>query len=316
MNSSTLSASRAFTLIEVMTVLVVISIILTITIPIAFNAIDETELSSERSKLAAMRKDIELSFFETDQARNIGMLGSATGITVPTAGNSITAINTELDGSALISNAQDWRAKLGTLKGGIPALPVTIDNPEGTSLAGFAINARRWERLLFVGPTNEVGQQRYLLVSMMTPLSRELTFPTTGAVFDQIWTNSWEGAGATAPAAWSTTLTAAAFNEWNANSSGNRTNASRVVVERITQSKVDIVVVNNNSTDRVWVDVGPNTNAFNLAPNSGVSRSSSIAEFATGVPVGRLIVVRRGTTAPGMETQRFVLNSPVTITVQ
>jgi hypothetical protein len=205
---------------------------------------------------------------------------------------------------------------MGTFKGGIPALPVTITSPEGTGLARYALNARRWERLLFVGPTNEVGQQRYLLVSMMTPLSRELTFPSTGAVFDQIWTNSWEGGGATAPAAWATTLTAAAYNEWNAQSSGNRTNASRLVVERITQSKVDIVVVNNHPTDRVWVDVGTFANAFNVAPNSGVSRSTNIAEFATGVPVGRLIVVRRGTTAPGTETQRFVLNSPVTITVQ
>lgn len=309
------TTSRAFTLIEVMTVLVVISILLGFTVPVAFNVIDETELTSERARMASMRSDVEQSFFETNQANNVGMIGG-TGVTAATTTDSATTINTALDGSAVISAGTDWRAKLGSFRGGIPALPVTVTNPEGSSLSFYALNARRWERLLLAGPTNEVGQQRYLLVSMMTPLSRELTFPTTGSVFDEIWNNSWEGGGATAPAAWSARLTAPQYAEWNADSSGNRTNASRLIVERITHRKVDVVVVNNHPTDTVWVDIGPFTNAMTLAPNTGVSRSTGIAEFANGVPVGRLVVVRRGTTSPGSETQRFMLNSPVTVTVQ
>lgn len=309
------TSSRAFTLIEVITVLVVISILLGFTVPVAFNAIDEAELTKERARMSSIRSDIELSFFETNQANNIGMTGG-TGVTAATTTDSITAINNNLDGSALISTSADWRAKLGAFRGGIPALPVTVTSPEGSSLSFYALNARRWERMLFVGPTNEVGQQRYLVLSMMTPFSRELVFPTTGALFDEIWNNSWEGGGATAPAAWSSTLGAADFAQWNADSAGNRTNASRVIVERITQRKVDVVVVNNHPTDTVWVDIGPFSEAMTLAPNTGVGRSTNVAEFSNGVPVGRLIVVRRGVIAPGAETQRFMLNSPVTITVQ
>ena len=135
--------------------------------------------------------------------------------------------------------------------------------------------------------------------------------------FDSIWDQNWESTGAQAPTLWSTLLSTAQLADWNAVSANNRTNASRLLVERIVQPKYTLTIANNSLTDTAWVDIGPALNAITAAPNSGTVQSSSLSGFTTGVLSGRLIVVRRGQTAANaFEVQRFFLYSDVNLTVQ
>jgi hypothetical protein len=153
----------------------------------------------------------------------------------------------------------------------------------------------------------------------MSPPYRTLAFPTAdaGQTFDSIWDQSWESTQSQAPALWSSLLTPAQFSLWNTASSNNRTNASRLLIERIVQPKYSLTLANNSQTDTAWVDIGPALDAITAAPNSGTVQSSSLPGFATGILSGRLIVVRRGpSVSAAYEVQRFFLYSDVNLTVQ
>jgi hypothetical protein len=183
----------------------------------------------------------------------------------------------------------------------------------------LAFNAYHVQRCLVIGPSGETGQQRYMLISLMVPPYRSLAFPTADSTqtFDSIWDESWDSTQAQAPPLWESLLSASQVLLWNSSSSNNRTNASRLLVERIVQAKYSITLANNSQTDTAWVDVGPATNAMTAAPNSGTMQSSSLPGFTSGVLSGRLIVVRRGANAASAyEVQRFFLYSDVNLTIQ
>jgi hypothetical protein len=153
----------------------------------------------------------------------------------------------------------------------------------------------------------------------MVPPYRTLVFPTADSTqtFDSIWDQSWESTEAQAPVLWSSLLTANQFSFWNSTSSNNRTNASRMLVERIVQPKYTLTLANDSQTDTVWVDIGPALDAITATPNSGTVQSSSLSGFTTGILSGRLIVVRRGPNeSAAYEVQRFFLYSDVNLTVQ
>jgi hypothetical protein len=153
----------------------------------------------------------------------------------------------------------------------------------------------------------------------MVPPYRALAFPTADSTqtFDSIWDQSWESVQSQAPALWSSLLNPDQYALWNTASSSNRTNASRLLVERIVQPKYSLTLANNSQTDTAWVDIGPATNAIISAPNSGTVQSGSLPGFATGILSGRLIVVRRGpSAAAAYEVQRFFLYADVNLTVQ
>jgi hypothetical protein len=153
----------------------------------------------------------------------------------------------------------------------------------------------------------------------MAPPYRVLAFPSGDSTqtFNSIWDQSWESTQAQAPALWGTLLSPPQFALWNTTSANNRTNASRLLVERIVQPKYSLTLANNSTTDTAWVDIGPAANAIVSAANSGTTLSSSLAGFASGILSGRLIVVRRGSTpSSAYEVQRFFLYSDVNLTVQ
>ena len=158
-----------------------------------------------------------------------------------------------------------------------------------------------------------------MLLSLMAPPYRVLIFPTADPTqtFDSIWDQSWESTQAQAPTLWGTLLSSDQYALWNTASTNNRTNASRLLVERIVQPKYSLTVANNSPTDTTWVDIGPLVDAIVSAPNSGTVQSSSLAGFTSGILAGRLIVMRRGpTAASAYEVQRFYLYSDVNLTVQ
>jgi hypothetical protein len=153
----------------------------------------------------------------------------------------------------------------------------------------------------------------------MVPPYRSLVFPTADntQTFDSIWDQSWESTQAQAPTLWASLLTASQYALWNTSTSNNRTNASRLLVERIVQPKYTLTLANNSQTDTAWVDIGPATNAITAAANSGTVSSSSVSGFSTGILSGRLIVVRRGANpSVAYEVQRFYLYADVNLTIQ
>jgi hypothetical protein len=156
-------------------------------------------------------------------------------------------------------------------------------------------------------------------MSLMVPPYRLLAFPSADATqtFNSIWDQSWDSTQAQAPALWSSLLSVGDYALWNTASANNRTNASRLIIERIVQPKYTLTLANNSQTDTAWVDIGPSANEIVAMANSGTVVSSSLAGFATGIPAGRLIVVRRGpNAAAAYEVQRFFLYSDVNLTVQ
>ena len=220
----------------------------------------------------------------------------------------------------IVVDPAGWVTKLAIRRGvSTYVVGATYSAQTQSQYTAIAFNAYGTQRCLALGPTDEVGQQRYLLLSLMVPPYRSLVFPTADSTqtFNSIWDQSWESTQAQAPTLWASLLTAPQYALWNSATSNNRTNASRLLVERIVQPKYSLTLANNSQTDTAWVDIGPATNAITAAANSGTVSSSSLSGFSTGILSGRLIVVRRGaSSSAAYEVQRFYLYADVNLTIQ
>lgn len=312
-----------FTLIEIMIGVVAMGILAAMLAPTAGRLIESYQYSGEWDVLRSIEKDIKDSWSNQAQSQNFGMMSGQTGVTAPTAFDAETNINTTMAQTLTISSANDWRVKDAAMRNMTVSLPQTIYH-DSAALAQVAFNGRYWSRILIAGPTTETVQ-RYILMSVMTPASRQLKFPvstTSGQVFDTIWNNAWNSATASAPTSWAS-MTSGSFSAsdyalWNTVSAGNRTNAGRLFVIQITQKKYIVTAVNTSTTTNLEVDIGPYANAITIAANAStpVVSCTTIPEFANGVPEGRWIVVRMGTSGNMKQVQAYPLTGPSTVTVQ
>ena len=291
-------------------------------VPVVANRIDDARMSSERDILAGIRRDVEGSFDATAFELNESALPSS-GLpdgTPLTVFNDAGGLGAQIYASSVTLDPNSWVVRLASRRGfSTPGGGVSLSANAGTECSRLVFNSFGMQRCLMVGPAGESGRQRYLLVSLMSPSYRVLAFPTGDAngLFSELWDQSWESVGTQAPAAWSASLTAPQFALWNTLAVAGRTNAARLVVERIVQPKFVVTIANNSPTDGVWVDIGPATNAISVAAGGGVASSTTIPGFASGVLQGRLIVVRRGVDAgSAAEVQRFFLYSDVNLTIQ
>ncbi|HEY4988578.1 MAG TPA: hypothetical protein VII09_02170, partial [Opitutaceae bacterium] len=301
----------------------VVGILAGILAPVVANKLDDAQIKSEAESLKSLRRDFEATFDASDYTNlneaSVAESGLPSGIAFTTFDQG-TAIAARIFAPVVTVDATGWVTKLAQ-KRGVSTYTVGANYSALTQneYQAIAFNAYRVQRCLVIGPTGETGQQRYLLVSLMVPPQRALTFPVADATqtFNSIWDQGWESTQAQAPVLWSSLLNPADYSLWNTASSNNRTNASRLLVERIVQAKFTLTLANNSLTDTAWVDIGPAVNAITAAPNSGTVVSSSLPGFSTGILGGRLIVVRRGPN-PGSayEVQRFFLYSDVNLTVQ
>jgi len=301
----------------------IVGILAGILAPVLANKLDDAQLRSEVETLRSLRRDFEGTYDATDY-NNLNLTSVAnSGLpqgTVLTTFDLATAIASRIYSPNVTVDPAGWVTKLAQ-KRGVTSYVVgaTYSFLTASQYTAIAFNAYQVQRCLVIGPTGESGQQRYLLVSLMVPPYRALVFPAADPTqtFDSIWDQSWESTQAQAPALWSSLLTPDQFALWNAASSNNRTNASRLLVERIVQPKYALTLANNSQTDTAWVDIGPASDAITAAPNSGTVQSASIAGFGTGILAGRQIVVRRGpSAAAAYEVQRFFLYSDVNLTIQ
>jgi len=301
----------------------IVGILAGILAPVLANKLDDAQIRSESETLRSLRKDFEATYDSVDFANLNEASVAGSGLpagTVFTTFDQGTSIGSRVYAGTVLVDAAGWATKLAQHRGVssyvVGALYSALAQNQYSAIA---FNPYQVQRCLVLGPTGEAGQQRYLLLSLMAPPYRVLAFPSGDSTqtFNSIWDQSWESTQAQAPALWGTLLSPPQFALWNTTSANNRTNASRLLVERIVQPKYSLTLANNSTTDTAWVDIGPAANAIVSAANSGTTLSSSLAGFASGILSGRLIVVRRGSTpSSAYEVQRFFLYSDVNLTVQ
>jgi type II secretory pathway pseudopilin PulG len=301
----------------------IVGVLAGILAPVLANKLDDAQIRGESEILKALRKDFESTYDSTDfnnlNETSIDNNGLPAG-TVFTTFDQASAVASRIYDQEIVVDPAGWVTKLA-LKRGVSSYTIGANYTAQSQnqYTAIAFNAYNVQRCLVIGPTNEEGRQRYLLISLMVPPYRLLAFPATDSTqtFNSIWDQDWDSTEAQAPALWSSLLSAEQCENWNSVSQNNRTNASRLLVERIVQPKYNLTLANNSLTDTAWVDIGPAINAITAAPNSGTVQSSSLPGFTGGVLSGRLIVVRRGpNVANAFEVQRFFLYSDVNLTVQ
>lgn len=315
--------SRGEFLLMLLVAVAIVGILAGILAPVLANKLDDAQLRAEAETLASLKRDFEATYDQVDftdlNEASVASSGLPSG-TVFTTFDTGTTIATRIYGPSIVVDPEGWVTKLALQRGVTSFVAgATYTALTQSQYTSIAFNSYKVQRCLVVGPTGETGQQRYLLLSLMAPPYRVLAFPAADPTqtFDSIWDQSWESTQAQAPSLWSGLLSADQYALWNAVSSNNRTNASRLLVQRIVQPKYSLTLANNSQTDTAWVDIGPATDAMTAAPNSGTTMSSSISGFSSGILSGRLIVVRRGpSAAAAYEVQRFYLYSDVNLTVQ
>jgi type II secretory pathway pseudopilin PulG len=315
--------ARGEFLLMLLVAVAIVGILAGILAPVLANKLDDAQMRSEADALRSLRRDFEATYDAVDYANlneaSVANSGLPSG-TAFTTFDVATGIASRIYGPTVVVDPAGWVTKLAEKRGvGSYIVGAAYTALTQSQYTAIAFNPYQVQRCLVVGPTGESGQQRYLLISLMAPPYRLLVFPASDATqtFDSIWDQSWESTQAQAPALWSSLLTASQYALWNTVSANNRTNASRLIVERLVQPKYTLTLANNSQTDTAWVDIGPSVNAITSAPNSGTVTSSSLAGFGTGILAGRLVVVRRGpTVSAAYEVQRFFLYSDVNLTVQ
>jgi type II secretory pathway pseudopilin PulG len=316
-------SSRGEFLLMLLIAVAIIGILAGILAPVLANKLDDAQMRSESEALMTLRKDFEATYDSVDYANLNEASVPASGLppgTVMTNFDQANGIAARIFSPTVTVDPAGWVTKLAQKRGVTSYAPGdTFSALEQSQYTAIAFNAYNSQRCLVVGPAGEAGQQRYMLISLMVPPYRALAFPTADATqtFNSIWDQTWESVDSQAPATWATLMSRSQFSLWNTPSANNRTNASRLLVQRIVQPKYTLTLANNNPVDTAWVDIGPAANAMVAAPNSGTSTSTALAGFSSGILSGRLIVVRRGpSAAAAYEVQRFYLYSDVNLTVQ
>jgi type II secretory pathway pseudopilin PulG len=323
MESIRMHRSRGEFLLMLLVAVAILGILVGMIAPVLANKLDDARIRKEVEILKSLRQDFEATYDAIDfndlNEASVDDSGLPAG-TVFTTFDPGTGVASRIYSQNIVVDPAGWVTKLAQKRGVTSyVLGATYSAQTQSQYTAIAFNAYNVQRCLVVGPTGEAGQQRYLLISLMVPPYRMMVFPTADSTqtFNSIWDQNWDSTQAQAPSLWNSLLTASQYSDWNLSSSNNRTNASRLLVERIVQPKYTLTIANNSPTDTAWVDIGPAVDAIASAPNSGTIQSVSLPGFASGICSGRLIVVRRGpNAASAYEVQRFFLYSDVNLTVQ
>lgn len=292
-----------FSLLEVVLVLAIMGVLASTLVPSVREIIERSRRDAELKTLEEIANTITASFESTDlNGINVAAFAGTIG-----SGDTPTGFSTATSGGYVNTASSDWFAKVARLRGATPQVGVSpAAQPEVARVAFNPLGNARW---LFAAPI-EAGRQRFLLVSLMAR-SEQLDVPAyaaTAAWFDAIWNNDWESRSGGIPALWAGQLSAAQVNAWT--QGGNGTSwTNRLVVRRIVLPKFTVSVNNNHPTDSAYVGFNNQSPAFTAPAGSGANTTPEI--FA-----GRLIIISRGTSLPGVEALRFRLRENASITVQ
>jgi hypothetical protein len=342
---SRMGSSKGFAILWALGASMMIAGIAGLLAPYGLAFMEDMRVKTERGILAGLKVNIEDSFQLDDINSNISFSETANSSINPAHFDSVGS--TFYPGSITLTAAStDWRRKLVAQRG-VVAVNGTYASDDAADASQTLFNAYGVQRLLIPGPLNEASQQRYLLISVLVPPHRNLLSFPAAATFDDIWNNRWDSSKVTVPASWAALLSADDFSQWNAEIRG-RTNASRVIVERIVQKKFTITVNNTHATDFLYVYVAgaQGMRTANLAaPNPaapvapawilpaggngtlpgnlvlGSSNGSGITQSPIGFLAGRTVNVFRGPSATPTNVAvaqivKFRLNDSPTLWVQ
>jgi prepilin-type N-terminal cleavage/methylation domain-containing protein len=296
---------RGFSLLEVVLVLFVVSLMAATLAPSLRELIERGRRDAETRALDELAATVSASFEQTDLTNlNLAALPGTIG-----PADTATVFSTSTGAAYATTAATDWFAKVARARGVTPQVGVPPSAAQQPELARIAFNALGNPRLLIAGPT-EAGRQRFLLVSLAAR-SDQLALPpyeAGAAWFDAIWQNDWESRTAQPPAYWTGRLTPAQLAAWSAGTAG-MTQVNRLCVRRIVLPKFRVTVNNNHPSEAAFVTYNNTPNAFSAAANTGASVSPEILG-------GRLVIINRGTSWPGVESLRFTLRENPTVTLQ
>lgn len=296
---------RAFTLIEVLGVLMIVGLLAAIAAPGIVQSYISEQMKAEDQTLTLMQQDMVRSFDSEDLANtNIASLSTDIPVGVP-ATNFSSAVSPVYTGTS----TSDWFAKLANVRGlaVTSAPPDTADQP---ALASIVFNPYNRSRLLFVGPT-EANQQRFLLVSLMARTEQLVLPPNDGtaAWFNAIWNTQWDTRYGTAPSYWTGLLTPAQIAAWNGDAHGS--NLFRLRVVKIVLPRYVITVSNTHPTANGYVYFNESTSPLlTSAAGSGVTVSS-------GILGGRVVRVFKGASVgAATQTSQFTLRENTDVLIQ
>lgn len=296
---------RGFSLLEIVLVLFVLGLMATLLTPSVQDVVVRAQREAEVRNLDQLADSITASFQSTDLTNlNVaalpGTIGSADTPTIFSG-----ATNTAY---ATTANT-DWFAKVARHRGVTPQLGVAPTAALQPELARITANGTGNPRYLFAAP-GELGRQRFLLVSVVAPAGQLVLPPyeANAAWFDALWNNNWESRTAGLPAYWSGRISAGQAAAWTSGS-GGLTQAYRLCVKRISLPKFTFTVNNNHATDTAWLSFNNTAPAFTAGPNTGAGTTGEILG-------GRLIILNRGTSWPGVEALRFRLTANDAVTLQ
>ncbi|MBS0661673.1 MAG: hypothetical protein JSR48_00285 [Verrucomicrobia bacterium] len=293
-----------FSLLEIVLVLFILGLMATAMVPSVREIVERARSEAETRNLDDLAATITSSFEATDlSGLNVAALPGTIG-----PGDTPTEFSTGT-GAYVTTTSASWFAKVARLKGLVPAIGVAPTVAAQPAIAAIAFNGLGNPRLLFAGPV-EAGQQRFLLVSLMSPAGTLVLPPYDGSIawFDAIWNGDWENRTAVVPPYWATVLSPAQVAAWQSGPGGT-TQLCRLSVRRIVLPKYAVTVNNNHPANAAFVSFNNVPNAFTAPANSGASVTPEILG-------GRLVTVNQGPAWPGAEVLRFHLHENATGTIQ
>lgn len=334
--SSRTQRRGAFTLVEMLVVLIVIGIVSTIALPPFSRIIQTARIRAERETLLAFKADVERTFSITGSRFLVENLSAIDGLVTMPYSASPTSLGTVFDTSTHPEydalSSRSWLYKLSLARGFVPTAGQPVTATEQPAIHDeVLINAYGNPRLLFCHVPADVTQPiRYLFVSLMAAPSRGLVIPDsdgTTAWFDELWNHSWEMAANSLPAGWATRLTSQELNAWAARPE----NTSLVVVQRITQPRYTVTLSNTHNAIHGFPELGLRQSANAPHPMcawivrpytwTGTPAGGANAVTLTGVPAGTTLVIRRSATAlpfnPMTEPEagRYLVGSDLTLSI-
>jgi len=318
-----------FMLISMMGTLTIAGILLSVTAPSIMALIESRDLDEERAACEALANEIRMSWSIPNPDYNIAQFNGGYGI----AGAKKEHIFGDLKKKKWKrdQNQEDPLLKLARTRDRAPADNDELNHQSHGGISDLFFNKRRNKRLILVGKTDEPFKQRYLVVSLMVTSHLDLTFPTPAGMvtdddlFDSFWATTWENPKVEIP-----------NNQWNLNTTNRdlwnemnrgRTNASRLVVVRVVQSKYQLIVNNTNTAgQKLWVELPSKSgNTFiDETGNVGINNTSPFSTsdlpdtspFKLGIPEGTLVNIWQGTTHTNrVKVRQFFLEKTSSITL-
>ncbi len=318
-----------FMLISMMGTLTIAGILLSVTSPSIMALIESRDLDEERAACEALANEIRMSWSIPNPDYNIAQFNGGYGIAGAKKEHKFGDLKKKK--WKRDQNQEDPLLKLARTRDRAPADNDDLNHQSHGGISDLFFNKRRNKRLILVGKTDEPFKQRYLVVSLMVTSHLDLTFPTPAGMvtdddlFDSFWATTWENPKVEIP-----------NNQWNLNTTNRdlwnemnrgRTNASRLVVVRVVQSKYQLIVNNTNTAgQKLWVELPSKSgNTFiDETGNVGINNTSPFSTsdlpdtspFKLGIPEGTLVNIWQGTTHTNrVKVRQFFLEKTSSITL-